>query len=158
MSVIACYARVAPSEYVDLDDRGGFEPDTWYETFDRYDGEGRTADIDQAHEALDAVLRAQGIAAPVVYPSRPVAGTEIGYGPVLAAAPHEVEAAAVALDSRDAEAVITADSVSVATGIGPVDDWASADGLDYLRIAYRSLAALYTAAHASHQLVLMTMQ
>lgn len=157
MSVIACYARVAPSEFAALHEQG-FDPDVWDEEFDRYDGEGRTADIDQAHEALEAVLRAHGIAVPIVYAGRPVPDTEIGYGPVMVVAPHEVEAAAAALASRGAETVITAESVAVATGIGPVDDWASAGGLDYLRTAYRSLAALYTAAHASHQLVLLTMQ
>ncbi|CAM3387014.1 DUF1877 family protein [Tsukamurella hominis] len=157
MSVIACYARVAPSEFAALNDQG-FDPDTWDEEFDRFDGEGRTADIDQAHEALDAVLRAHGIAVPVVYAGRPVPDTVIGYGPVVLVAPDEVAAAASALASREAETAITADSVSGTAGIGPVDDWASAEGLDYLRTAYRSLAALYTAANASHQLVLMTMQ
>lgn len=89
MSVIACHARVAPSEFMDPYDQGS-EAGTWYETY--------------------------------------------------------------------AEMVITADSVSATTGIGSVDDRASTGCLDYLRTAYRSLATLYPAAHASQQLVPMTMQ
>ncbi|KXP09402.1 hypothetical protein AXK57_10915 [Tsukamurella pulmonis] len=157
MSVIACYYRLAPAEYAALYD-AGFDPGAWDENADRLEAEGRSVDIDQAHEALEAVLRAQGTAVPVVYAGRPVEDTEIGYGPIMLIPPHEVEAAAAALESRPAEAVITRETVRAAAGIGPVDDWSSADGLDYLRSAHSCLRTLYGDAHRSRQLVVLIMQ
>ena len=54
--------------------------------------------------------------------------------------------------------VITAQTVRAAHGIGPVADWTTTDGIDYLVFAYAAIRDFYTDAAADDQTVLIVLE
>ncbi|CAM3674376.1 DUF1877 domain-containing protein [Tsukamurella strandjordii] len=157
MSVVAAYFRVAPTEVAALR-ATDFDLDAFDEARQAWDEQGRVIDIDQAHEALHAVLTAQRLPVPVVYAGAPVPNTEIGYGPVVLVPPDEVRTIAGVLATRPTDEVITAQTVRAAHGIGPVADWTTTDGIDYLVFAYAAIRDFYTDAAADDQTVLIVLE
>ncbi|WP_461165765.1 DUF1877 family protein [Tsukamurella serpentis] len=157
MSAVATYIRVTESE-LSLLSGSSFDLDAFYETREEWDDKGRVTDIDKAHDALDAVLTAQGFPAPLVFAGTPIADSDNGYGPMRGVPAADVRAAAAAVAAHPVQAVITAESVRSAAGIGPVQDWSTPDTIDYLRSAYSELAEFYTAAAESGQAALIAFE
>lgn len=169
MSIIATYQRITAPELEQLT-ASSFDFEEFEELREVWLESGRAIDIDRSHEALDRILRLQGLTTPVIYAGTPIEGTEIGYGPVSLVSEDEVRGIAEILNARPIDSLITADATAPSTrrrrnwwGSRAVagESAGAADGIlqhDYLRDNLEALFDFYLAAAAAGQAILITME